>query len=126
MNHHHYNLSDGRYVLSPFPLTYAMGASGNIDLNKVNPEHTRHVNILASQEMDDLIRGSDKLDHNKPVCAIHDGEIHIKDGKAYKPLSTFLRTASLEELRYMLGAVAQQAAQDHLLLSQLMKKGNSL
>lgn len=123
MSTNRYNLDDGRIVLSPKPLAYAVRASGSIDLSKLTPTDFNQISIIADPILDDLLRTVEEIDadqerHEDSVaahlncCVLQEGQVYIRD-KQYKPLTQFLNTASKNELRYALSQVARQAALLH-------------
>lgn len=125
MNTHRYDLDEGKIILSSKPLTYAMGASGTVDLKKLTPEDYSQISIIADPQLEELLRimqnSASALELNSTgdettaqlnCCILREGEVLIKDG-TYKPLQHFLKDASKDELRYVLAQVARQAALLH-------------
>lgn len=128
-----YCLSDGRIVLSPVPLDYAIVSNaGTISLEKVKPADMKKAAILPANFTGNVIcLYSDHDQWKKPevaakeggsyhrhYCIQLNGEPYIFDGN-YIPLSKFIKRATADELAYALTQVATQAALAQMELASL-------
>ena len=133
-----YYLRDGRTVLSPCCLDYAMDNEDlSISLERVTANDFKKTTILANtfaagvielfNDQDDATwclpeeRKADArtVPFHQNYCVMINGEPYIRNGKKYESLDAFCGSASQEELEYVLRQVCVQAALAHLELTRL-------
>jgi len=123
-NQSRYCLQDGRIILSPVSLDYAISdCGGTISLSRIKPSDMKKVAILPANFTGNVIcLYSEGGEWKQPDVAVKEGgsyhrhysiqlngEPYIYDGK-YIPLTKFIKNASAEELAFALTQVATQAA----------------
>lgn len=127
MNSYKYCTTDNRMIFSPVPLDYALTVNNTVNINNVTPTDTKRISIVANSGIAEILsaaqesvsckqRWTDSLaDKNTNTWYLHNycvlvgDKIHIRDGNEYIPLSSFLETATAEEMKYVLTQVAMQA-----------------
>lgn len=137
MKHYTYQLKDGRSVLSPKELSYALHPGTlNLNLDSVKPADQKKLSIIADPVLADFLQiaidggtwespeFAVRHDHDgeasfyRHYCIMQDGQIYIHNG-SYVRLDQFLETASPDETSFVLCQIATQAALAQLALAQL-------
>ncbi len=143
INSYTYELSDGRNVMSPVELTYAMNEDCTINLDSIKPEDAAKISIIGDPQIFALLsliaeagaweernpenapsRSKTRADFFRHYCLLSSsGGIYIKDGR-YVCVQEFLKTASLPELQHAIRNLATQAAMAQIELARLHNKEN--
>lgn len=129
-----YRTKDGRAVLSPFDLHYALASDCTLALDKVEPGHMKKLTIIADPDLDTVLRCTEnarpwesvdtamadrrKVDPCRHYCLLKDGVIYINDG-GYKPLNEFISSASEEAKDYVLAQIAYQSALAQMAMAKM-------
>lgn len=140
--YHNYILSDGRQLLSPNDLSYALDQSLRISLEKIRPADMKRVSIIADPELAfycTVAMDSEKwampeyaMQHRtdsdvsfyRHYAILQDGHVYVNEG-GYVPLEQILKECSEEVKNLILTNIATQAALAQLSLAVIEQKQNS-
>jgi len=123
-----YQLSDGRTVISPVGLDYALNYNARyLLLDKLTANDAKHISVLADSDMalmvsmamdsgtwedpNYLMASASRVQISYPrnFCILQNGKIFVNDGK-YIELNKFLAKADNEEKELLIRQLALQAA----------------
>lgn len=133
MNYFRYTTKDGRQILSPNDLSYAMSAvQKHICIQDIKEKDLLLCSILPNAEVAHCLQlalentscengRSGEAEFYHHYCIYQDGKIYINNG-GYKPLETVLQTASEREKDYIMTQIATQAAHAHHTLKLIQSK----
>lgn len=121
-----YYTTDNRTVFSSRSLHYALTSSHTLNLQKLTPEDAKNISIIADNYLAEIIAAACEPNEKcftKPstapssnawymhnYCVMVGDHLHIRNGKEYRSLTTFMEKANIDELKYVLTQTAMQAA----------------
>ena len=127
MSTYRYYTTDNRVAFSPVSLQYALTPAHVLDLKKLAETDMRSLSIIADNQIADIFTAASESQdlssysitaenleseawylHN--YCLMVGDKLHIRNGREYVSLSSFVNHANIHELRYVIHQLAKQAA----------------